>query len=368
MSGAPVISASVKDTLAKVRKMVPPMLERTTWTDSSHRRLQGVRSSTPRTLNRPARPSTDMIKVHRSALLLRHGLRAPRRRHGKPSFTSTSQSSSANPSQSHVICEPTAAAVIKTYSPNLMVHPLMRQSGTSYPDDSEPPTASTVASTVIEMLPRLHVIVMGPGLGRDPLMQATCAKILAAARDQKVPVVLDADGLALVVNDPELVRGWADVVLTPNVVEFGRLADKLGVDVKGGKKEEVCKLVAEKLGGVCVIQKGGVDYISNGTKTWICDLVGGKKRSGGQGDTLTGSVGTLLCWRKAYLEGLWDTEGKMDEGELLMLAAFGGSAITRECSRLAFAKVGRALQASDVGDNVPTAFETLIGEKEESKL
>ena len=51
-----------------------------------------------------------------------------------------------------------------------------------------------------------------------------------------------------------------------------------------------------------------------------------------------------------------------------MLAAFGGSAITRECSRLAFRERGRSLQASDLTDMVPVAFENLIGEKEESKL
>src|SRR3954451_2896876 len=69
-------------------------------------------------------------------------------------------------SQSHVICEPQAAQVIKTYSPNLMVHPLMRQS--THASSSE--TASDIAKGVIDMLPRLHVLVIGPGLGRDSLM------------------------------------------------------------------------------------------------------------------------------------------------------------------------------------------------------
>jgi len=42
--------------------------------------------------------------------------------------------------------------------------------------------------------------------------------------------------------------------------------------------------------------------------------------------------------------------------------------ITRECSRLAYKQRGRSLQASDLTDQVSVAFETLIGEKEESKL
>ena len=58
----------------------------------------------------------------------------------------------------------------------------------------------------------------------------------------------------------------------------------------------------------------------------------------------------------------------MDRSETLMLAAWGGSTITRECSRLAYKKHGRSLQASDLTEEVSVAFETLIGEKEESKL
>jgi ATP-dependent NAD(P)H-hydrate dehydratase len=59
------------------------------------------------------------------------------------------------------------------------------------------------------------------------------------------------------------------------------------------------------------------------------DLEGGRKRSGGQGDTLTGSIATFLGWRKAYLDGIWETGGRLKEEELVALAVFGGSAITR---------------------------------------
>ncbi|KAJ8123685.1 hypothetical protein ONZ43_g417 [Nemania bipapillata] len=123
---------------------------------------------------------------------------------------------------SHVICTPAASAVIKTYSPNLMVHPLMRQSSSSS-SSSDEGDADTIARPIIDLLARLHVLVIGPGLGRDPLMHATCARVLAAARTRGMPVVLDADALALVTATPSLVAGWREVVLTPNVVEFARL-------------------------------------------------------------------------------------------------------------------------------------------------
>lgn len=232
--------------------------------------------------------------------------------------------------QSHVICTPGAASVIKTYSPNLMVHPLMRQSG----DADAAGGAESVARGIIDMLPRLHVLVAGPGLGRDPLMQDTLAHVIRAARGRGIPLVIDADALLLVQREPGLVAGYDAAVLTPNVVEFGRLCKALDVPEGKDDETEAVKALSRALGGVTIIQKGRMDYITDGDATLTVDLAGGLKRSGGQGDTLTGSVATFLAWRKAYLDGLWDTGAPKDRlgtAELLKLAAFGGSAITRVC-------------------------------------
>ncbi|KFA66319.1 hypothetical protein S40285_01882 [Stachybotrys chlorohalonatus IBT 40285] len=272
---------------------------------------------------------------------------------------------------SHVICTPGAGTVIKSYSPNLMVHPLMRQSPPASlkkslsPDDPDT-DPEKIAANIIDMLPRLHVLVIGPGLGRDPLMQDTVARVIRAARERKLPVVLDADALQLVQRDPDLVRGWFGAILTPNVVEFGRLCESLKLDVPNSPETLRVESLAKALKGVTIIQKGGNDFISNGEVTLTCDLQGGKKRSGGQGDTLTGSVATFLAWRQAYHEGLWKSDGeKLSEAETLGLAAFAGAAVTRECSRRAFLKKGRSLQASDLTDEVHESFLRLFGEVDE---
>lgn len=223
-----------------------------------------------------------------------------------------------------------------------MVHPLMRQSPPGHQAESSPtsthgtkvtdPDADPehISGRVIDMLPRLHVLVVGPGLGRDPLMQTTVARVIRAAREKGMPVVLDADALLVVQNDPDLIRGYREAVLTPNVVEFKRLCDALKVDIQAGRETGKVEALAKALGGVTIIEKGGRDFISNGETTLIGDLQGGKKRSGGQGDTLTGAVATFLGWRKAYMDGLWDTgKDKLSPEEMIGLAAFGGSAVTR---------------------------------------
>ncbi len=46
-------------------------------------------------------------------------------------------------------------------------------------------------------------------------------------------MVLDADGLWLVTQQPALVTGNRRVVLTPNAVEFRRLAEAVGTPLGG---------------------------------------------------------------------------------------------------------------------------------------
>jgi len=316
-------AASRKELVAKLYKMVPPMLE------SFHKGQLG-----------------------------RVGVIGGCEEYTGAPYFSAMASARLGCDMSHVICEPGAGQVIKAYSPNLMVHPLMRSTANMASGE----TIDTVSSQVLAMLERLHVLVIGPGLGRDEAMQETCARVITKARELNLPFVLDADGLMLATKRPELVQGCTECILTPNVVEFGRLADAMNIDVKSGDPTKVCEELAKAFGGPTIIQKGAKDYISNGKHTLVSEGEGGNKRSGGQGDTLTGSLGTLLAYRRAYLDKIWEHDGDMDESDTMALAAYGGSAITRECSRLAFKERGRSLQAGDLTDHVHGAFLTVIGE------
>lgn len=335
------MSGVTKELLGRVRQLVPPML------DTFHKGQQG------------------RIAV----------LGGSEDYTGAPYFSAMA-SARLGCDMSHVICTPGAASVIKTYSPNLMVHPLMRQSPspTASQESSTDESADKIASRIIDMLSRLHCLVIGPGLGRDPLMQDTVAKVIEAARKNNIPLVLDADALQVVQKSPGIVKGYKLAVLTPNVVEFGRLCKALGVEEEVAKatdsnsgdenKKETARVeaLARALDGPTIVQKGFHDFISDGKTTLVVDLTGGKKRSGGQGDTLTGSIATFLGWRNAYLEKLWDHGNNLEESELVRLACFGGCAITRECSRRAFNEKGRSLQASDLTDEVHPSFLHLFGE------
>lgn len=282
-----------------------------------------------------------------------------------------------------------------------MVHPLLPS--TESVKDPNSIDAPALASPIVAMLSRLHAIVIGPGLGRDAVTVKVVSEVMKEARSRSIPFVLDADGLTLVTDDLDLIKGYKNCILTPNVNEFSKLAKATGVEVlsqskvqagpgedKTSKEAEACEKLANALGGVTIIQKGPHDVISNGVTSIVSDIMGGLKRSGGQGDTLTGSLGTLLAWRAAYHDGLWDSEEKENPREAqnkqeitaelesedkrmstvttLILAAWAGSGITRECSRRAFNAKGRSMQAGDLTDEIHGAFLCLIGEPKQSKL
>lgn len=280
-----------------------------------------------------------------------------------------------------------------------MVHPLLPSSDSV--KDPNSIDASALAGPIVSMLSRLHSLVIGPGLGRDGVTLKVVTEVIKEARSKSIPFVLDADGLLIVTEDPNIVKGYKECILTPNVVEFGRLAKALGIEVpsqvdiaqeegdRTSKESEACEQLSKALGGVTIIQKGPHDVISNGVTSIISDIKGGVKRSGGQGDTLTGSLGTLLAWRAAYHNRIWASGEKDNEKEAqsrddvqaeidnedrrmspattLLLAAWAGSSLTRECSRRAFEAKGRSMQASDLTDEVHGAFLRLIGEPEGSK-
>lgn len=222
-------------------------------------------------------------------------------------------------------------------------------------------------SRINPLLSRLHTLVIGPGLGRDPAILSTVANVIIEAQKHGLDFVLDADALLVVQETPSLVRGYHGAVLTPNKAEFARLCAALKIETKtepmevGDEEEgEQCAQLARALGGVTVLQKGIQDWISNGSTTLRCTVKGGNKRSGGQGDTLSGCIGTFLAWKKAYLDNLWDHNESLTKEDLTLLSAFGASAVTRMCSRRAFQKKGRAMQASDLSTELPGVFKDLF--------
>merc|ERR1719305_930406 len=109
----------------------------------------------------------------------------------------------------HVFCEKGAGTVIKSYSPELIVHPVL---DTEYGIEE-----------IDQWLPRLHCVVLGPGLGRNQSMLGRISIIIEKAKSRNIPMVVDADGLWHLATNPSLLQGYTRAVITPNAMEFSRL-------------------------------------------------------------------------------------------------------------------------------------------------
>lgn len=255
---------------------------------------------------------------------------------------------------SHVFCTDGAATVIKGYSPELIVHPYLPDSWQQgrEGDQTQQQRRNEAAAAVDAWLDRFDAVLVGPGLGRDPLTLSTVAEIMRGVRRRGLPMVVDADGLWLVNQDPSLVQGYANAVLTPNKVEFQRLADKRGVPIDS---PDALQRICQSLEGPVVVRKGGADAVGDGQQVLVCDEEGSPRRAGGQGDVLSGCIAAFAAWAQraggASKEQLHQRHG---EGGApagvppLLLAAYAGCVTTRRASRRAFARQRRSMGATDL--------------------
>ncbi|XP_050190116.1 ATP-dependent (S)-NAD(P)H-hydrate dehydratase isoform X3 [Myiozetetes cayanensis] len=241
---------------------------------------------------------------------------------------------------SHVFCTKDAATVIKSYSPELIVHPVL-----------DSPNA---VHEVEKWLPRLHSVVIGPGLGRDEVLLENAKGIIEKSKVKGIPIIIDADGLWLISQQPSLIQGYQRAILTPNYMEFSRLYEAMLRDPVDSSDHHGCVLrLSQAMGNLTVVQKGERDLISDGEKVLVCSHEGSSRRCGGQGDLLSGSLGVLAHW--AFVAGAEKTNGQNP----FLVAAFGACSLTRQSNHQAFQKFGRSMTASDMVSEVGTAFSKL---------
>ncbi|MFO7721816.1 MAG: NAD(P)H-hydrate dehydratase [Bacteroidales bacterium] len=146
---------------------------------------------------------------------------------------------------------------------------------------------------VLTALPELSpytAVAAGPGLGTR---QATQAVILELLKKGKVPLVLDADALNILAENPEWLRLLpACSVLTPHPKEFERLAGKAGNDFQrlemaiAFANKHQCFIVLKSAFTVVVSPDGQCSFNFNGNAGLA---------KGGSGDVLTGIILGLLC-------------------------------------------------------------------------
>lgn len=238
-----------------------------------------------------------------------------------------------------VFCMKEAGPVIKSYSPELMVHPYL---------DNEK------ALELIEpWLDRLHVILVGPGLGRDAHILKTIGKIIEKCKVKRKPLIIDADGLFYLTEHLEVIKDYPSpgVILTPNKREFTNLLHlELNADaeVTEAKLCEFFKVV----GHATILCKGVEDEINDGVKKVKVSGGGSGRRCGGQGDLLAGALTTFYGWALQHA-----LEADVPHDDRALIASYAACRLVRECNARAFKKKGRSMLASDMIEEIHSVFE-----------
>lgn len=277
----------------------------------------------------------------------------------------------------HVFCTAGAATVIKSYSPELIVHPVLHESYDvgEIGEEERSKLKEKVLADVGKWLERFDCIVIGPGLGRDSILLESVAGIIEEAKSKSIPLVLDGDGLFLITNQPELIIGYPLAILTPNVMEHKRLVAK----IVGEKNKEAptnpreipfedlpgqLQELAKKMDGVTIVQKGKTDYISDGKAVLSSDYFGSPRRCGGQGDVLSGSIAVFTSWAKEYFSDK-NADGKKDVQERVsdnptMVGALAGSLLCRKAAGNAFAQHKRSTVTSNIIESLGHSMDELF--------
>src|SRR5690242_18171295 len=93
-----------------------------------------------------------------------------------------------------VFCHPAAADSIKSYGPDLIVHPAL------IPELVDGKV--TIPDPILRSLHRMTSIVIGCGLGREPDTLSYTANIMEILKKDSKPMVIDGDGLYLLSSRP----------------------------------------------------------------------------------------------------------------------------------------------------------------------
>ncbi|KAG5560095.1 hypothetical protein RHGRI_003404 [Rhododendron griersonianum] len=277
---------------------------------------------------------------------------------------------------SHVFCTKDAAPIIKGYSPELIVHPVLEESY-SIRDEDKKSISERVLAEVEKWMERFDCLVVGPGLGRDPFLLDCVSNIIKHARRSSIPIVIDADGLFLVTNSLDLISGYPLAILTPNINEYKRLVQSvLNCEVNDHDAPGQLLSLAKRIGGVTILRKGKSDLVSDGNQVMSVSMYGSPRRCGGQGDILSGrqiisskvkrllfswlitifsqyetsyssadaSVAVFVSWARQYISSAKEELGMNPT----VLGCIAGSALVRKAALLAFENKRRSTLTGDI--------------------
>jgi len=226
------------------------------------------------------------------------------------------------------------------------LNPIMEQKTTEAMTEPLPETALETLGTdsidrVLEIIKnKKTAVAIGPGISTANETREFLYEII---RSIDLPMVIDADALTLVADNPKILNeAKAPIVLTPHPGEMSRLAaistdevqaDRIGIAMEFAKKY-----------GIYLVLKGARSIIATPKgKVFINTTGNAGMASGGMGDVLTGIVGGFLaqridpedaCKLGVFLHGLSGDLVAEQNGEAGMIAGDIANSLPRAIKEL----------------------------------
>lgn len=188
-----------------------------------------------------------------------------------------------------------------------------------------------LATDPVKDLKWADVLVAGPGIGTSKEAKENLAILL---REARIPMVLDADALNLIAEDPalmELVKEKASkqpVILTPHPAEFLRLSGLALTDYEQ-EREKAIRTFQEQ--SHCIlVSKDACTVVTDGAALYLNSTGNDGMATAGSGDVLTGVIGSLLAQgipafdaasKGVFLHGLAGDEAALKKGKHGMIAS-----------------------------------------------
>ena len=170
-----------------------------------------------------------------------------------------------------------AAAVVRQHWPEAVL---------TVPGEDEPP------DRVVQQAGQVQAWVAGPGFGTQP----ASARLLAEVLSTSLPVLVDADGITVLAEHPELLPRPAPTLITPHAGELARLLGTDRAAVEARRLEHAGKAAADL--GITVLLKGSTTVIATASASppVLVNATGtGWLATAGSGDVLSGLAGALLA-------------------------------------------------------------------------
>ena len=208
-------------------------------------------------------------------------------------------------------------AIVASMAPELMTESLAESK------------SGTVVQAAVQAVLDLDqdVIACGPGLGRGP---AVAEFVRTLIERSTVPLVLDADALTVLADDPSCLIGKEerDVIITPHPGEMARLIGSSVDEVQANRIQVASDFASTRR--LYVVLKGHRTIVATPEGHLFINPTGNAgMASGGMGDVLTGMIAAWLaqlldaeaaCRLAVFLHGAAGDVAEGNEGQVAMTA------------------------------------------------